>query len=174
MVTTVRPRVRAGAAAVAAALTAGLAVGIVTTAPSASGMAMKSSRPDREYWSDRYSKRVEFLINRERRRHGLRGVGQTGCAARWASSWSNRLAAADEFEHSNLGGLLDRCHATYASENIAMIYDGARPRDVVALWMKSPGHRHNILSGMPSSTGVSVRWDVNREAWILVQNFVRR
>jgi uncharacterized protein YkwD len=155
-------------------MAAGLAVSMVSSAPEASAIMMKSSRPDSQAWADRYNKRLTLLINRERKHHGLRTVPATSCASSWADSWSSEMAQKDEFVHSDLGRLLDKCHATYASENIAMIYDGAYPKDLVRAWMNSPGHRANILSGKPQFTGVSVRWDDDQSAWIAVQNFVRK
>jgi uncharacterized protein YkwD len=167
-------RLHAGAAALAAGMAAGLTVGVTTVAPPASAMVMQSTRPAPEAWVAKYNERVVTLVNRRRTSHGLAKVKVTACAASWARRWSARLDADDRFEHSDLGGLLDDCSANYASENIAMIYDGARPSDLVRAWMHSPGHRANILSRKAKLTGVSIRWDVSRSAWVAVQNFVRK
>jgi len=166
------PRRRAGAAALAAGMAAGLTVGVTTAAPPASAMVMQSDRPAPEVWIARYNERVVTLVNRRRASHGLRPVRVTACASSYAQRWSSRLTRDDVFVHSDLGRILDECNAVYASENLAMTYDGARPRDLVRAWMRSPGHRANILSRKARLTGVSVRWDVSQSAWVAVQNFV--
>jgi uncharacterized protein YkwD len=165
------PRRRAWVA-LAAATVAGLLVGSSTT-PTASALVMQSTRAD-AVWVDRYNDRLVSLVNARRADQGLRQVTTAACAEGWAQRWSSHLAREDQFEHSDMGGLLHRCDAVYAAENIAMIYDGARPGDLVRLWMGSPGHRANILSRKARLTGVSIRWDDNRDAWIAVQTFVRR
>jgi uncharacterized protein YkwD len=168
------PRMRAGAAALAAAMSAGLMVGATTVAPQASAMAMRSDRASPEAWVAKYNARIVTLVNNRRTAHGLRPVQVAPCATSWAERWSSRLTRDDVFVHSDLGGLLDKCNATYASENIAMIYDGASPAALVRAWMSSPGHRANILSRRAKLTGVSVRWDPSQNAWVAVQNFVRK
>jgi uncharacterized protein YkwD len=174
MVRTHRPRMRAGAATFAASIAVGLAFGMATTTSQASAMVMTSDRAGSSTWAARYNERLLTIVNNQRIAHGLRPVRSTPCASSWAHSWSSHLAQHDEFAHSDLGKLLDECHAYYASENLAMIYDGARPRDLVRLWMNSPGHRANILSGKARLSGVSIRWDPDQCAWIAVQNFVRK
>ncbi len=173
MVSKSRARMRAGLAALVAGIGVGL-TGVTVVAPEASAMQMHSERAGSAAWAKRYNERLVKLINRRRAQHGLSRVKATDCASTHARSWSGHLTRADRFEHSNLGTLLDGCRATYASENIAMINDGARPVDLVRMWMNSPGHRANILSHKARFTGVSVRWDENQCAWVAVQNFVRR
>jgi uncharacterized protein YkwD len=168
------PRARAGATALAVSIAAGLCVALTTVAPDTSAMQLKSERARSQTWAQKYNHRLVELVNKRRAAHGLRKVRVTPCAGTWARRWSHRLDARDAFVHSDLGRLLARCHANYASENLAMIYDGARPADVVKLWMRSPGHRANILSRKARFTGISVRWDASQHAWVAVQNFVRR
>jgi uncharacterized protein YkwD len=169
-----RPRTRAGAAALAAAMAVGLMVGTSTTAPSASALVMKSDRPDADSWQAKYNRRLLWLINNRREANGLIRLKPTACAQGYARRWSSHLTATDEFEHSDLGRLLDTCNAQYANENLAKIYDGARPVDLVHAWMNSPGHRGNILTSKARQSGVSIRWDDNLHAWVAVTNFVRK
>ena len=173
MVSFNRSRMRAGLAALVAGVAVGL-TGVAAVAPEASAMQMQSDRSAAQAWADRYNERLVKLVNRRRANHGLSRVRATGCANTHARAWSGHLTRADRFEHSNLGRLLDGCDANYASENIAMLNDGARPVDLVRMWMDSPGHRANILSRKARLTGVSVRWDDNQCAWVAVQNFVRK
>ncbi|MFT4009810.1 MAG: CAP domain-containing protein [Nocardioidaceae bacterium] len=161
------------AATVAAALVAGLGVGQFTTAP-ANGLAMVSTRSDGDVWVAKYNKRLTNLVNKRRTAHGLKAAKPVACAQKWAAKWSLRMTKTGKFAHSDMGKLLAKCNANYAAENIAMIWDGAKPADLVRMWMHSPGHRANILSKKSKLTGVSVRWDAKQGAWVAVQNFVRR
>jgi uncharacterized protein YkwD len=168
-----RPRVRACATALAVGLALGL-TSVASVAPQASAIQLRSENAGSSEWTQRYNQRILELVNRKRARHGLRSVKFASCANRRAAQWSATLTREDRFEHSDLYKLLEKCNANYASENLAMIYDGARPRELVRLWMNSPGHRANILSPKARFSGVSVRWDPNRAAWVAVQNFVRK
>lgn len=175
MVTNVaRPRIRAGAVALAAAMILGLLVGTSATTPPASALTMQSSRPDAGTWQAKYNRRLLWLLNNVRERRGLNRLPRTDCATSYAKGWSRYLTRTDRFEHSDLGRLLADCRASYANENLAKIYDGARPIDLVRAWMASPGHRSNILTSKPSRAGVSIRWDDNLHAWVAVTNFVRK
>ena len=170
-----RPRTRAGAAAVAAAMAVGLLAGTsATTAPTASALTMQSDRPDLGTWQAKYNKRLLWLINNRRENHGLARLKPTACAQDYSKRWSSYLTQKDAFEHSDLGRLLDVCNANYANENLAKIYDGARPVDLVRAWMNSAGHRSNILTSKARLSGVSIRWDDNLHAWVAVTNFVRK
>jgi uncharacterized protein YkwD len=174
MVRNHRSRTRAGAAAAVAALVAGLTVGVAGTTQSAEAMLMKSDRTATSGWVKKYNKRLTYLINKRRVEHGLHAVPRATCVDGYAKRWSSHMVSRDSFSHSNLGNLLSDCHATYASENIAMVYDGAHPRDLVRAWMDSPDHRANILSRHNQFTGVSVRWNPQANAWVAVQNFMHK
>jgi uncharacterized protein YkwD len=121
-----------------------------------------------------FSERVLTIVNNRRANHGLRKVRLNACVDGFSYDWASSLARRNAFEHSNLYRLLDRCDAVYASENIAKIPPGITPRGLVRLWMRSPDHRHNILSTQPRISGVAVRWDPDEQAWLAVQNFARR
>lgn len=86
---------------------------------------------------------VIALTNAERVRYGLRPLKmdmQLIRSARRHASWMTRNRS------------LQHAH-TAAAENIAM--GQSTPREVVAGWMHSPGHRANILSGQYSRIGVA-------------------
>lgn len=122
----------------------------------------------------RRSHRVVRLVNQRRVAHGLPRVRVNHCLSAYAARWAERLARQNQFEHSNMYRLISRCNAPYVSENIAWIPRRVHTRDLVQLWMDSPGHRHNILSPSPTATGVAFAWDPDQRAWLVVQNFARR
>ncbi len=171
-----RPRVRTATIAAAALL---LAPVVTTSAPNAGTTHTPALRPvattltlrQRE---DHFAERVLVLVNRRRQHHHLRAVHLNSCVYGFSEDWARNLARRNAFEHSNLDRLLSRCDAPYASENIARIPAGITPRALVRLWMRSPEHRHNILSKRPTATGVGVRWDADEGVWLAVQNFARK
>jgi uncharacterized protein YkwD len=119
------------------------------------------------------SKRVVYFVNRRRLSHGLNKVRLNSCVDRYANGWAVHLARDNGFYHSNLYRLIDDCHTSYASENIAWLPPNITARHLVSLWMNSPDHRHNILSRHPRTTGVGYVWDADENAFLVVQNFAR-
>ncbi len=93
-----------------------------------------------------YDRQVLAWTNRARRQHGLRPLRPGRCLDRFASGWTRHLAAADVFGHQALGPILRGCSRRTVGENIAWGKGGLKPRQVVRMWMRSPGHRANILN----------------------------
>ncbi|MGB0775814.1 MAG: CAP domain-containing protein [Akkermansiaceae bacterium] len=107
-------------------------------------------------------------MNRERVRRGKRKLlvdARLAVAARGHSQW---MAKHGRFQHQGIGGRtfqtrLDkvgypRC---YSAENLALTNTA---EEAVAMWMKSSGHRKNMLNGKYSRVGIGVvgrYWTVN-------------
>jgi uncharacterized protein YkwD len=108
---------------------------------------------------------IVYWTNQHRAKHGcgkLRLDAKVARAARNHSAW---MARSGRFSHTGTGGstFVARVKATgYAaplSENIAWGYrDGAA---VVNAWMKSPGHRANILNCRAKAVGVGAVYSAN-------------
>lgn len=108
------------------------------------------------------------LINQERARHGLRRLKSNGKLRRSAKRYSTEMARRDFFGHVSPGGstMLARIQrAGYLSgargysvgENLAWgMGSRATPAQTVRGWMRSPGHRANILNGGFRELGVGV------------------
>ena len=178
MVLIARPFVRTATFAAAALLLAPLGSPSVirsTTPPATTALrAVAASTLTMRQQEDRFAERVVTLVNQRRERHHLRRVRLNACVRGFAEGWAGNLVRRNAFEHSNLNRLIDRCDTPYASENIAKVPPDISPRALVRLWMRSPDHRHNILSRHPTATGVGIRWDADEDAWVAVQNFARR
>jgi uncharacterized protein YkwD len=97
------------------------------------------------------------LVNRERRKRGMRAL-RFNSNLQESSDWqSNDMFTNEYFAHERDGGPSFTGRITrfgYAKdaggyalgENIAWsTSDAASPREIVAMWMASPGHRQNIL-----------------------------
>lgn len=164
-------RGRSGAGVLAALL---LSFSLLVAPSPAGALTLDSAKADNPTWVKKATKRLVVITNRKRAAHGVAKVRRAGCAGRWSRDWARHLDRTDRFEHSDLGGLLRACEATFASENIAMISDRVKPGAIIRMWMRSPGHRANLLSTRPSHIGLAIRWDASRRAWVAVQTFVKR
>jgi uncharacterized protein YkwD len=108
------------------------------------------------------------LVNVQRARHGERALRPNADLARSAAAHSQDMVARNYFDHTSPGGetLLDRIKAsTYLppragyvlGENIALgTMQLATPAAIVESWMKSPGHRANILNAEFRDSGLGV------------------
>jgi uncharacterized protein YkwD len=104
-------------------------------------------------------KAIRCLLNRKREAHGLRGLRKSGRLRKAAQRHTNHMQDHRCFEHECPGepSVLSRLkRVRYIvpgllrwsyGENIA--YGGSHlgtPKAIVRAWMRSPGHRHNILN----------------------------
>jgi len=99
------------------------------------------------------------LVNQIRARYGLRRLAhdeQLSAAARGHSQYMSRYRRFSHYEgrrgRSRFWQRANSAGTSAHSENIAMTGGGARA--VVNMWMRSPGHRRNILSRRSTTIGV--------------------
>lgn len=134
-----------------------------------------------------FEARVAQLVNQERAAKGLpplKLVSSLSAAARYHAT---DLGSDDYFQHDSydvVGGSLQRvCGAfermslwysgwTAAAENIAAGYNS--PEDAVAAWMKSDGHRGNILNPAFTEFGVGYFSGAGKFPAYWVQDFGTR
>ncbi|HEY1834369.1 MAG TPA: CAP domain-containing protein [Solirubrobacteraceae bacterium] len=116
------------------------------------------------------------LVNRERARHGERQLHWNEHLVRAAQSHTHSMAFGDYFAHEGAGGgtplsrlrqagYISRRKGYEIGENIA--WGSGRlgtPHAIVAGWMRSPGHRANILDPRYRDTGVGVSAHLGRLA----------
>ncbi|NDB55035.1 CAP domain-containing protein [archaeon] len=69
---------------------------------------------------------------------------------RYAQDWSEIMAKDDSLKHSNMKDIMNLGFSR-ASENIA--YGQKNEESVMRTWLRSPGHRKNILSTSVDSIG---------------------
>jgi uncharacterized protein YkwD len=108
------------------------------------------------------------LVNVQRARHGERALRPNADLGRSAAAHSEDMVARNYFDHTSPAGetVLDRIKAsTYLppraayvlGENIALgTMQLATPAAIVDGWMKSPGHRANILNAEFRDSGLGV------------------
>lgn len=119
---------------------------------------------------------VVFLTNKIRARHGLGELKVDDSLSRAAAEHSSDMAENDYFSHVSRDG--DRLRqrtadegygSRYVGENIAAGHDTAE--EVVAGWMRSAGHRANILNAKFNEIGVGYAYEDDSrfdEYWVQV------
>jgi uncharacterized protein YkwD len=112
---------------------------------------------------------IATLTNVQRKSHGCGAVtvnANITTAARAHSVW---MAKTGTFSHTGSGGsnfsvrLKAAGYKKPGGENIAWGYRSAN--DVVQAWMKSPGHRANILNCKFKTVGVGAAYSANGTAY---------
>ncbi len=102
---------------------------------------------------DAYDRRVVTLVNAARAKAGRAPLAVSRCADRYAEQWSAHLTRGGQFAHrSDLGAVMRSCAGRSVGENIA--YGNLTADQMMALWMRSPGHRANILNARFTHIGV--------------------
>ncbi|GAB2686269.1 CAP domain-containing protein [Thalassiella azotivora] len=108
-------------------------------------------------------------VDAERTSRGLRALGPSSCALRYAQRWADHVASTGRWAHQDLRPVLDGCAAAVVGENIARGSGDAA--QTVSAWMGSPGHRANIVDGAYTHSGMAVAQAPDGR-WVAVQVFV--
>ena len=82
------------------------------------------------------------------------------------------MAARNAFHHQSMRSVARACGTRYVGENIAMGRPLSAAR-VVGMWMRSKGHRANILNGKYGHLGVGAAQSARTGNIYVVQNFRR-
>jgi uncharacterized protein YkwD len=114
--------------------------------------------------STTYEKDVITWTNAKRADNKLVAVTAQSCVDGYAEKQATWLAGHRKLEHQNLKTILKGCKLTSVSENIAYGYPSGK--DVVGAWMRSPGHKANILSSKMRLIGVGAVQDKNGVWWV--------
>lgn len=104
---------------------------------------------------DRYQQQARSVTNNKRLDHELVKLDKGRCVQRFARRQATRMADKDEMFHQDLGVVLNKCGLLGVGENVAAGY--ATGRAAVKAWMKSPGHRANLLNPGYRVLGLAVR-----------------
>jgi uncharacterized protein YkwD len=143
-----------------AALVVPAAAGVMMTASPAEAAPVKAKAAEQTLQAD-----ILRLTNDQRAEHGCGALtpnAQLTEAARGHSAWMGRTG---EFSHTGRGGsnFVARAKAAgYArpsAENIAWGYRSAA--ELVGAWMRSPGHRANILNCRSKTVGIGAVYAQN-------------
>jgi uncharacterized protein YkwD len=162
----VRPLVNRGLVFLSAVLACAV-LAVVAPAGAAAGCRGADVRPGQTS-NSRLAAATRCLVNVERRRRGLRRLRDNRRLALAARRHARDMAVHNFFSHASFTGesSLDRIRRTgylrgarrwTVGENIAWGQDASgTPREIVRAWMRSPGHRANILDRAFRQFGLAV------------------
>lgn len=114
--------------------------------------------------STTYESEVIRWTNIKRDVHDKVALRPQSCVDRYAEKQAAWLASHGVLKHQNLKTVLDACDLTSVSENVA--YGFSTGRNVVTAWMRSPGHRANLLSSKMRWIGVGAVRDEDGVWWV--------
>jgi uncharacterized protein YkwD len=113
---------------------------------------------------DGTERKVVKLVNKIRARHGLRRLKASRALARAANDHTGDILRTDVLSHCSSDGtpmamrVRRYTGADWVGENIATVTrKGSAAREVVRMWMASPGHRAVLLSPGGRRIGVGKR-----------------
>lgn len=111
-------------------------------------------------------------INAARAAQGLRKIWNFDvCTDVLAEQWGARIARTGIFEHRDQDEVIRKCNNSWAGETLVRGV-GLNPKDMVDLWLNSPGHREILLSPRARRAGVAIIQDPQGRT-IGVVNLVR-
>jgi uncharacterized protein YkwD len=116
-----------------------------------------------------YEARVIYRINVVRAQYHRGRLAAASCPDYYAENWSSYLARTHRFYHRSMYTILRGCRATVAAENLAI--GNASADAMVVAWMRSYGHRKNILDGRLTRIGVGAVY--THGYWVVAANFTR-
>lgn len=130
-----------------------------------------SPAPDPELPNEQKRVAIISLTNDERTDRGRGALSQDSCLMRNAQRHAERLAERGSLEHQDLRDVLSECPGFRAvAENILWNQIGT-PASIVDQWMKSAGHRANILNATYDRIGTGLAYDAARDRFYAVQVF---
>jgi uncharacterized protein YkwD len=86
------------------------------------------------------------------------------CLDRYAEAQARRMAKRQKLVHQKMGPILRNCDMRMVGENIAVGYPSGKA--VTRAWMKSSGHRANILKKEYRRYGAGAYRDSNGRWWV--------
>jgi len=151
---------RTAVAAGATSLALGVSLAVGVAPPARAGL------PALEYQAEAFT-----VTNVQRLLHERAPLRHGACVQKWAVRQARKMARQERMFHQDLARVAKDCGLSYAGENVAYGYPTGRSvvRDG---WMKSPGHRANILSTSYRQMGIGARKADG--VWYVAQVFGRK
>jgi uncharacterized protein YkwD len=111
-----------------------------------------------------YEKQVVDRTNLKRTERDIPKVKTQSCVDRYAEKQGAWMAKHQQLKHQSMKTVLDACNLKGVSENIAYGYTSGTT--AVSAWMKSSGHRHNLLDTKMRYIGVGAVKDGDGVWWV--------
>ena len=119
-----------------------------------------------------YARQAFAATNANRTHNGLKELKPSDCLKRFAVRQARAMAQQEQMFHQDLGNLMRECKLNTAGENVAYGYRTGRSV-VNDGWMRSEGHRANILNPSFRVMGIAARKGHDGR-WYVSQVFGRR
>jgi uncharacterized protein YkwD len=119
-----------------------------------------------------YAEAAVKATNAAREANDRKPLRADDCLRDFARKQAQAMAAEEEMYHQDLGPIMETCHLVSVGENVAYGYPTGRSV-VNQGWMKSDGHRANILNRGFKLVAVAARRD-DDGTWYAAQVFGRR
>lgn len=115
----------------------------------------------------KYQRQAHTATNKQRAARELKELRRNDCVQRFAIRQAKAMAKKEDMFHQELGPILEECGLSMAAENVAAGFPNGRSV-VNDGWMKSEGHRANIVNpdyrllGIGARKGHDGRWYVSQ------------
>ena len=119
-----------------------------------------------------YAAKAVAATNTAREANDRKSFKVDECLRGFAVKQARKMAAAGEIFHQDLGAIMTECGLVTTGENVAYGYPTGR-KVVNQGWMRSDGHRANILNPDFKLVAVAARRDEGG-TWFVAQVFGRR
>lgn len=168
------PMPAAAPIAASAPITASAPFASASTASAVSARAKKSDVTSKKRKHKKIERRIIKLVNKERAKAGLPKVKRRAKIMRVARAWSVTQARQGRLAHNPAYAQQIPSGWSRASENVAWTTAKGSAKKLakrtVKAWLRSPGHRANILDPHMTKTGVGVARS-KQHGWYFTQNF---
>ena len=122
--------------------------------------------------AEKYARSAFKATNVNRVEHEVEKVDRHKCLRRLAVAQAKKMANREEIFHQDLGPVLTECGMRAVGENVASGFKSGKAT-VNQGWMKSPGHRVNILNPVYRLMGIGARKG-DDDRWYVCQLFGRK
>jgi uncharacterized protein YkwD len=153
-----------------AGLVAAVLAGLLTAAPAEA--ATPAAEPARTAVATKYARDAFRTTNNQREKHDRSVLRRHDCLQKYARRQARRMANQGRMFHQDLGPIQRDCGMSWVGENVAYGYPTGRSV-VREGWMKSPGHRENILRRQFRRMGLAARRGDDGH-WYAAQVFGRK
>jgi uncharacterized protein YkwD len=133
-------------------------------------VAIPFTQPAQASASGTYENSVYINTNIQREKYDRVALKGSRCLDTFAERHARAMAAQRQLYHQKLSPILKACNLSTVGENVAYGYPNGK--SAVAAWMRSPGHRANILNGKYRGIAVGAYQD-SRGTWYVAQVFGR-
>lgn len=120
---------------------------------------------------EKYESQARTKTDQARQSAGLVTLKKNDCVQRFAVRQATKMAQQQRMFHQDLGPILTACELSMVGENVASGYPSGKT--LVVGWLRSPGHRANILNQRYRILGLAARKSSDGR-WYAAQVFGRR